>query len=603
MTDKPWERDPAVTEGLSAPWDADPIVEDPRQAGYESETWLGRRAEDVSDFAASTYEAAFPDVDPRHEDTPGFTGRGLRADDLFAIQRGKMTAAGFEEKPWRQLVYDTLGDRVQNVKRDRDGNEIVVYRGDDGETYETYVNRPGLDFQDIDRFVSGSAPYVAGAFLTSRLPGIGRSLWTRAPAQAVTASGISIGQDITADQPVDLPKAAITGAAGGLGEVAGVALSKIGRALFQPQYYDEAAGKLTKAGRKEAEKLGLDPDQVEGEMARRLSEIRRAEDPRAAAAGIESGEFGIPTTRGQRTKDWEQLNVEDQMRKSLFGPGAREVITEFDETQRQAIGQAADTVRGRIAPGASDDIASAGQEVGEGIRAARRASDDQVSAAWREIEDLYPVLTDTKTGNAARDMMTQTLRTKFDDLGFVPDEQLTPTAHRMMLELQDYSRSIPTNTPYEILGKTGRAPSLDAMRRRMLARYQGAQPGQDKAAARAIYSAFDDWMDGISGQQFLRNRLGQIRSPREAQKITEARQITREQRQLFEPKDRRGRLTPAGRILTELADNADTPERIVSGLFGASVSSTPKAGTVGALRKLKRVFRNDPARWDQGRGA
>jgi hypothetical protein len=41
----------------------------------------------------------------------------------------------------------------------------------------------------------------------------------------------------------------------------------------------------------------------------------------------------------------------------------------------------------------------------------------------------------------------------------------------------------------------------------------------------------------------------------------------------------------------------------VSGLFGASVSSTPKAGTVGALRKLKRVFRNDPARWDQVRGA
>jgi len=605
MPKTPWEDDPVVSDTIAnAPWDNDPVVEPPKDGGYDSKTWLGRRAEDVTDLATGAYEAAFPERDPRYEETPGFTGRGLPLGDVSHIQSGKLTAAGFEDKPWRQLVLETIGnERIKDFKKDKKGNEIVVYQGDDGKEYETYINEPGLDWQDVDRFVSGSVPYMVGAYLTSKIPGLRGSMLTRAPAQATTAAGVSIGQDITADQPVDLPKAGMTAVMGGAGEVAGVAAGKLWRRLMEPEYYDEAAGTLTRAGRKEAEKLGLNPDEVEGDMARRLSEIRRAEDPRAAAAGIESGEFGIPTTRGQRSADPQQLHVEEQMRRSLFGPGARDVITEFDQTQKQAIGDAAETVRQRVAPQAADTVADAGQDIGEGIRAARAASDDQVSAAWRETEDLYPVLTDTKTGNAARDLMTQTLRTKFDDLGFVPDEQLTPTAHRMMLELRDYSRNIPTDTPYEILGKTGRAPSLDAMRRRMLARYQGAQPGQDKAAARAIYSAFDDWMDGISGQQFLRNKLGQIRSPKEAQKIAEARRITREQRQLFEPKDRRGKLAPEGKILTDLADNADTPERIVQSLFGANVTSTPKAGTVGALKKLKDVFGDDLARWDQVKGA
>lgn len=599
-----WEQAPVVgPQQMAAPkWQQAPVVEDPEEA-YQSQTWLGRRAEDVTDLATGAYESAFPERDPRYEDTPGFTGRGLPAEELSGIQRGKMSAAGFEDRPWRQLVMETLGDRVQEVKRDKFDNEIVVYRGDDGKQHETFINRPGLDTQDVDRFISGSAPYAAAATLVSRLPGIGRSLLTRAPAQGAAASGVSIGQDIAADQSVDLPKAGVTGLFGVGGEVAGTAGQKVWRALFQPQYYDEAAGTLTKAGRREAEKLGLDPDQVEGDMGRRLSEIRRAEDPRAAAAGIESGEFGIPTTKGQRTADPEQLNVEEQMRRSLFGPGARDVITEFDQSQRQAISSAAGDVRSRVAPRSADTAAEAGQDIGEGLRSARKASDKQVSEAWQQAEDLYPVLTETATGGEARSMLTQTLRQKFDDLGFFPDESLTPTAHRMMRELEDYASNVPTNTPYPILGKTERAPALDNMRRRLLARYQGAQPGQDKAAARSIYSAFDDWMEGVSDQQFIRTRRGQFTTKDQAQRIADARKITREQRQLFEPRDKRGKVTPAGKILTDLADNADTPERIVQSLFGASVNSTPKAGTVGALKKMKDIFKDDPARWDQVRGA
>ena len=603
---QPWENDPIALDTSKAPWENDPIAQGSQSTGggFFNDTWVGRQMKGAGELATGAYEAAFPDRDPRYAETGGFSGgEGLNFDDAMSVQRGKSTAAGFEEKPWRNMVLQTLGDRIIEVKKDRDGNELVRYKGDDGKEYETYVNQPGLDWQDVDRFISGSVPYIVGAYLTSRIPGLNRSLLTRAPAQAVTASGISIGQDVTADQPVDLGKTALTGLFGGAGEVAGVGAAKLWRKLTEPKYYDEATGTLTRAGREEARRLNLDPDQVQGEMAQRLSQIKRADDPRAAAAGIESGEFGIPTTKGQRTKNPEQLNIEEQMRRSLFGPGAREVITEFDQTQQGAIQQAAEGIRQRVAPQSSQTLPEAGQEIGEALRGARKTSDAQVAAAWKEIEDLYPVLSETTTGGDARSIMTQHLRQQFDNLGFFPDEKLTPTAHQMMKELTDYSKSIPTNTPYEILGKTGRAPSIDNMRRRLLARYEGAAPGQDKAAARAIYNSFNDWIEDVSTNQYIRTGKGQFTTKDQAAKLREARTVTREQRQLFEPKDKRGKLTPAGKILTEVAENADTPERIVQTVFGANVTGVPKAGTVDALRHMKQVFANDPSKMDQVKAA
>lgn len=601
-----WQDDPLAVETPKAPWQSDPVVEPgaPQEdESFLSQTWAGRRVQDVGELATSAYDAAFPDRDPRYAETSGFTAEGLNFEDTMGVQRGKSSAAGFEEKPWRNLVLKTIGDRVLEVKTDREGNEIVRYRGDDGKEYETYVNQPGLDWQDVDRFVSGSVPYALGAYITSRIPGLSRSLLTRAPAQGLTAAGISAGQDVGADQPVDLPKAAITGGMGAAGEVIGVPVAKLMRRLFTPKYYDEATGQLTKAGRDEARRLKLDPDRVQGEMAQRLKDIRRADDPRGAAAGIESGEFGIPTTKGQRTKDPEQLNIEEQMRRSLFGPAARDVITEFDQTQRQAIQQAAESVQQRVAPQASRTLPETGQELGEGLRGARKASDAQVAAAWKEIEDLYPVLTDTATGNEARSMMTQSLRQHFDNLGYFPDPELTPTTDRMLKELTNFSENIPTNTPYPILGKTGRAPTIDNMRRRLLARYEGAEPGQDKAAARATYNAFNDWIEGVSTNQFIRNPRGQFTTKNQAEKLAQARTITREQRRLFEPRDRRGKLTPAGKILTDLSENADTPERIVQSLFGANVTGTPKAGTIGAIKQLKKALKDDPSKLDQMKGA
>lgn len=569
------------------------------------QSWIARGVSKLADLGKSAYGAAFPERDPDTKDIPAYSHQGISDPDLISrIERSKFTTAGFEDAPWRRRLLETLGPRVTNIRKDKFGNEIIKYKGDDGQEHEAYINRPGIDTQDVSRAVHGTIPYlVAGGIARKVAPAA--SLLTRAPAQAGAAAGVSLGQDIAAGEPIGVSaigKAATTGAMGAAGEVAGTVAPKVWRYFFQPQYADEATGLLTAAGRKEAERLGLDPNTVQGEVARRLGDVRRAHDPQAAAAGIETGAFGIPTTLGQRTKDPAQLGIEEQMRRSLFGPGAREVISEFDTQQADAIRRAAQGVRGQLAPQGAGSLPEAGQSIGEGLRGAQAASRDKVAQAWKEIEDLYPVLSQTATGNEARGLLTQSLRGKFDDLGFFPDQQLTPSAHKMMGAVTEYSKAMPPAVPYEILGPSaGRAPSLDNMRRRLLAQYQGAQPGQDRAAARAIYDGFNDWVESVSQQQFIRNTAGQFTTKDQAAKLAMARQITREERQLFSPTDPRNRLTPAGKILGDLADNADTPERIVQTLFGTSLGATPKAGTVDAVARLKQVL--PPEKFDQVKSA
>lgn len=616
-----WEQAPLVTEavtGSSAPqgggrarWMDAPLVDENEGKPLLERSWLGRRAQDVADFAVETYDAAFPERDPATADLPGFTGEGITsAEDRSAIERAKLTSAGFEDEPWREAVLGALGDRVTGLRQDKFGHEIVEYRGDDGESYSAYINRPGLDWQDVDRAATGALPYMVGAGAAQKgmaAAGIGKTLLSRAPVQGLTAGAVSIGQDVAADQPLgsdQLVKAGLTALFGAGGEIAGTAFGRLLQRWQGAGLVDDA-GNLTDAGRREAERLKLDPDQVQGEVAKRLGELRRTTDPHAAAAGIEAGEFGIPTTAGQRAKDPAQLNVEEQMRRSLFGQGARDVITEFDAAQREAIANAGKKVREELAPRASETIPETGQAIGEGLRAAQRTADDQIGQAWDNVTPLRPVMSQGKTGDAARGLLTQHLRQELDGLGFFPDEHLTPTAHHMMKSLTSYARGAPEDVPYEILGKPdkGLLP-LDTMRRRLFKQYESAAPGQDRAAARAIYNAFNNWTQDATGQQLVRNQAGRFASKAAAKPIEAARTITREKRALFAPKDTRGKLTPAGKILTDLAENADTPERIVQTLFGTSVGSTPKAGTAGAVHRLRTVLKkDDPVAWDQTKAA
>ena len=58
--------------------------------------------------------------------------------------------------------------------KDANGYEIIEHRGPDGKPAMAYVNKPGLDFNDVSRGVVGAVPYVAsGGALGSMGKGAG----------------------------------------------------------------------------------------------------------------------------------------------------------------------------------------------------------------------------------------------------------------------------------------------------------------------------------------------------------------------------------------------------------------------------------------------
>jgi len=544
-------------------------------------------AETAGDFATGVYETAKGQQDPRFADVPKFTGEGLPDEVQNKYMDAMFSSASVDDAVWGDVVKKALGDRLIDTKTDEHGYKIITYRGDDGQSYTRYLNKPGLDWVDATRFGFGTVPYLATGATAGRLTKAS-PLLTRMAVQGGTAAATSLGTDVLArqqygsEQPPSMERAAYAGAGGVAGEAAGAMLGNLIRRYRQ---------------------RGMTPEQ---------KTVSSAENPAEAAAAIETGEFDIPTTGGQRSKDPQQLMLEEEMRRSLHGRPARDVITEFDVRQKQRVASGADQVREGVAPGSAPTAREAGEQTAESLRSAREASRAEESALWREVPDMMP-------DKDAMPRLGSHVSRKIDELGFGPDESLTPAAHRQMTLLEDYVSGKPVQQPYSLLGDRGARPSIDEMRRRLLSFVKAADSPQDKAAANAVYSGFNDWIDDIAEAGLIkgasRESLEEL-NPADitalssgapeaklnvAAKLEAARKFTREQRSLFEPRSTKD---AAGKLLQKIHDNADTPERVVADLFGETTKARPKPGAVGALRRMKTIFKQrDPEAMNQIKAA
>jgi hypothetical protein len=112
--------------------------------------------------------------------------------------------------------------------------QVFVTRGPDGKEQRGYLNKPGLDSEDITRAVTGSIPYVAtGA--GGLVLGAGRGLLANAVIQGGAGALTSAGGDAAmipmgSEQGIDVPKAIISGAMGAAAPVAGRASGNMAQA-------------------------------------------------------------------------------------------------------------------------------------------------------------------------------------------------------------------------------------------------------------------------------------------------------------------------------------------------------------------------------------
>lgn len=540
--------------------------------------------------------------DPAYAGTP--TVYDQFTDDL---RSPTATAAmlGASDAGMADIIEKQLGDRFIRREKDAHGYDVLVTRGPDGQEQRGYVNEPGLDTQDLWRTFYGAVPYlVAGGGMGALTRNVGRSalgnIGLRTAAQGATAAAVSAGGDVGAwglgsDQGVDLGKAAIAGGFGAGAEAASP-FFHIGRnALgFGTKYIDDA-GNLTKEGVEAAQRAGVDPKALDAETAAAFADaLRIGRDPAEALSQVRSNRFGIPTTKGQRTKDPELLTIEKDIRYGSLGQDAKEKLAALDRDQAQAI---TNQVRGHIAPGRDgideykgigaqiaptrmpheQNWQTMGQSIRSGLDDARETLKGQERAAWEAMPEA------TAKPEAFNDL-AEALNGR---LGALPvDAQLTPVAMRMDAELAAFrdGKGIVADGPKLIQQTPVR--TLDQMRRRLLEIYKSAAPGTtDAKAAKAIYDGFDDWVWDAAEKGLING------DPAAAAKMHAAREITREVKGLLQPRNVQGGATPANRILSQVMDEADTPEGVIAALLGSAGPHTPpKTGVVDALSRIKAIL-------------
>ena len=524
------------------------------------------------------------------------------------------TAATFGagDQAMADIIAKNLGDKYIRTDKDEHGYPIIVSRGPDGQEQRGYVNRPGLDSQDIARAGYGSLPYLAvGGTLGALTKGAGIGL--QAIAQGLGAGTTSVAGDVGnmaqgSDQGVDIPKAAVMTGLGAAGPVVGAGVGALWRRFVTiPGLIDKSTGQLTTKGIAAARQAGIDPADVTPDFSQSFAKsLATSGNPAQAATEAGLDRFGIPATRGQVTKDPYLLTQEEGMRRRLYGESAQDTMLGFDKQQQDAIrfaalgddgsgaglpqesirqpGQGFSSFRPKMGigdqinptrqPGASvfdRQPSTLGNSVQDTLQAARQAARTQESNLWDDsVKNL------AATPEALKNLRPHMESALADETAF------TKTGETMAKEIGQFAEGkLPATEAGGI--KLKQIQSVDQMRRRLGGLVGAAEDGSDKHQAGKIYDAFNDWIGDSAEKSLLAG------DPAAAMQLVKARGFTKEVRDIFQPKATDGTLAPAARRLGKVLDDgkADSGEAVIQSLLGSQGSRGVNDGTVSALRNVK----------------
>lgn len=536
--------------------------------------------------------------DPRYKDVPQLEkNSGI-------IMDGVADTSAVTDEAYADVWKKTLQDdgRYIGTVTDENGYKLIEFVGKDGKPDIGYVNKPGLDFKDVDRGISAALPYLgAGKIAGAAAKGLGMA--GNVIAQATGAAATSGAQDVAArqvgsQQGLDVNRMAFAaGFAGGgeaLGRVLGPFIQRWRGDKTVWQADDMGNLTLTERGKAIAKKEGVAPDiTIDVADAKRvLGDTARAKNPGEAIIQQRTGEFGIPTSSAQRSKEPLAIQIEKDLRVDTLGPAAGKRMRDFDETQREAVRRAAlgdgapvpggqypfapNQVGPTIAPGrTSADLGrdQLGTSIQGGLKKAAAKAKELENNAWAKVVNIEP-----KTGafESLPDIMQKSLGMRR------VDQNLTPNAWQMSKEIENYVNRRAGLNPEapEFLGQQA-VRYVDEMRQTLLGMKNGVLDPKDKGAANSLYSGFLDWIDDAAEKSLLTG------GPSAAAALRDARGATRTMRELFKPRDAGGAKSPVTRTL-ERVENAYTGEEVLKALLGTSGSQGSVAtGAVQAIKHYK----------------
>ena len=592
-------------------WTEAPAVQEKEPTFYEE--YVQPTGEAIAGAGQAVKDWAVGKHDPRFKGLPSIDEPEVAVD--AGLQLGPLNSAkvtGFSDEAYRDIIRKQLGDRYLGEEQDENGFIVLHYRGHDGKPASAYVNKPGVDYRDIDRGVNASLPYMVGGGIAGRVTQ-GVNLAGRAAAQFMAGGSASVAQDYAAQQMgseqnpqtmgIDPWKAVIAGVGGAAGEYIGAFIGNlIRKGQFDKTLYDTATGRLTESGRRLAQEKGVDPDLIEGELAKEFARMAaQADNPGEALMKVQSDRFGIPSTKGQRSGDPQYLLTEKDIRYGNLGRDAAQRMREFDKYQVTATQRAA---RGSIDRKANDPVAPLrglneaeahgvapmlaphrvfldqrpdvlGKDgIQKGFNKASEVAHGVENLAWRKVGPIRPR---ESAKQRLPDFVSKGLK------GEKPDRELHPWSSRMLDEIIAFREGNMAKGDFSDFLGTEAVRDLDQMRRLMLQYMRSSNPGDDKRLAGKIYGKFNEGLLDLEANGLL---AGDVKG---VMKMREAMDVTKYIKGMMKPIDKRGKETAAGRILNKVAD-AETGEEVINSLLGAAgpKGSFPRDG-VKALEQYKHL--------------
>lgn len=547
--------------------------------------------------AVANYVA--PKQDPRFKGVRTLYEQGALPVDTY--NWALLTAPN--DKGLTQMVRGWLGKNLLREDVDSNGHTVFTVRHPTtGKIIRGYVNIPGLDSSDWDRAIGGAVPYMLGAYATGGLTR-GASLLRRSLAQAGTAGTVSLGQDFAGQaygsrEPIDFGKAVTMAGFGAGGEVLGHVVANFARKYMKSRVLVGPDGKLTPRGRRVAERNNLDPDLVDKEIGEEIARRSAAAgDPDEVIRHVVTDRYGIPTTKGQRTNDPQQILTEKDVRVGTFGPAAKKRLEEIDRLQRERVKDVVQArIGGQIAPHRSfvnETPSSLGEGIKGGFDTAARNAKLYEKNAWAKVGNL-------EASVAAKQQLPAHIRRSLGTMRIVPQNQ--PSAAAMVGELRAFQAGkAPGTDVSEFLGQQS-VTYVDEMRRTLLAHVRNASTqGGDKAVAGRIYRGFLDWVQDAGARKLLTGDMNAAKALRQAI------DATRTAREVMDATLAAGtKRTPATAILARLK-TAQSGEDVVNTLLGRGApTSKPSNGAFEGLRAYKAAldrFGGDAAKpaWDDVR--
>jgi len=616
-----------------------PPQEQPQEPGFfdnvpGAET-IGNIAGGIKDFVTGIPgQIRGPEVSPENQDLSGVSRTFMEGGQGAALNRAKVSH--FSDEAYGERVQEILGENFIGMDKDpKSGSQIVTYKDREGQTRREFINKPGLDVEDVQRFIAQQLPFAAmGGAVGGMVRGL--SVPARAAIQAITQAGTSATTDVVSGQDVDPTKAAMSGLFGGvaegalplakavtrpfrnrglIGKTEEAVLSARGKAeaarqlerqrvgSHQGQLVDQGVNNnpnmrgrdaidfadrmaddtlvedaprfLTDKGRKQVTDLGVDPDTLSAKAQQDFArDIKRGVPQATALARGRAQSRGVRMSQGQSTGDIEQLSLENEFRTGHHGPEAEKIMKEFDTAQTAEISSASDDLQGSMSGEAFREASTA--ETGgyvQGRLIANQAADDA------KIDRLY-----SQVGSLNAPQSTRSTLPGFTDKaldGVVPNPELHPNTNAAMDILDKFRAGVEIDKPAAMGG--GKGPPLDFHSARMqIGNLFDSASKSDKRLLRKVKASMDDWLQASAEAKLIDDPLA-------AQAFLEAKTFTAQSKARFNKQNKKD--IAGGNIEAMLdLEGMDSPELAIRQVFGSGPATEPKKGAVRTLQRLRRAL-------------